>query len=141
MEYIHDNKPPISSGTSSLFIDLVFWHPTEKDTKALLLFLENHHLGERSQTVEWLTKFTVRLSMWKGHYFYFLSPEEWKDAVGDVIQFVQEVNQVYRCKKIECDTRAFSVGLAKKVRHEVKPVTDLARVLPSKDPVWWTLKV
>jgi hypothetical protein len=142
MEYIHDNKPPLSSGTSSIFVDLVFWHPEQKDTKPLLLYLQTYHLGERSQTVEWLTKFTVRLSMWKGRYFSFLTDEEWKEASQDLIHFIEATQKLYHCKKIEYDTRAFSVGLAKKVKHEVKAVSELNQAIPGKDhPVWWTLKV
>ncbi len=141
MQYIHDNKPPVPSGNTSLFVDLVFWHPREPDTKALILFLQTYHLGERSQTVEWMHKFTVRLSTWKGRYFYFLTPEQWQEAAADIIQFIEAVDGVYHCKKIEYDTRAFSVGLAQKVRHEAKPVSAIVDAEPVKNhPVWWTLK-
>lgn len=142
MQYIHDNKPPISSGASSLFLDMVIWHPTEKDLKPLILFLEESGLGERSQTVEWLTKFTIRLSMWRGKYFYYLTSDEWEEASRDVMGFIRKLAEVYHPKKIEYDTRAFSVGLAKKVRRQTKPVEALVHAQPAKaEPVWWYLTV
>lgn len=140
MQHIHDNKPPISSGLASLFIDLIIWRPNQKDSGPLVRFLEQTGLGERSQTVEWLNKFTVRLSMWKGKYWYNMSPEEWQSASQDLIKFIQLVKNQYHPKRIEYDTRSFSVGLAKKVRHERKPLSKLADGQPAHDqPVWWTL--
>lgn len=142
MEYIHDNKPPLSSGKASIFVDMVFWHPSERDTRPLVTFLERHQLGERSQTVEWLTKFTVRLAMYRHKYFPDLTAEEWKEAAQDLIGFVNDVAGIYHPKKVEYDTRAFSVGLAQKVPHETKPLASLADALPAHEkPVWWTLKL
>lgn len=142
MEYIHDNKPPISRGNSSLFVDMVFWQPAEKDLQPLILYLEETGLGERSQTVEWLTKFTIRLSMWRGKYWYHLTSDEWSQAAHDLIEFVRKVAAFYRPRKIEYDTRAFSVGLAKKVRRSTHPVEDLVQAQPvQSEPVWWYLTV
>lgn len=138
MEYIHDNKPPLSSGNSSIFVDIVVWNPKDKDTRPLVAFLENHGLGERSQTVEWLNKFTIRLSMWKGQYWTFLPEADWSQASQDLIQFIQDMKDHYQPKRIEYDTRAFSVGLAKKVRREKRAIQDLASAPPTKNgPVWW----
>ncbi|MBX5466463.1 MAG: hypothetical protein K6U14_03065 [Firmicutes bacterium] len=141
MQTIHDNKPPISSGTASLFVDLIFWHPQERDLRPLVVLLEEFHLGERSQTVEWLNKFTLRLSMWRGKYWYFLSEDEWKQAAQDLIGFIRKVAEVYRPKSIEYDTRAFAVGLRKAVRREVHELEQLVQAPPAHDhPVWWVLK-
>lgn len=142
MESIHDNKPPISSGAASLFIDMIFWQPQDKDLRPLIYYLEQYHLGERSQTVEWLTKFTLRLAMWNGKYWFFLTPEEWGQASQDLIHFISDTAAYYHPKKIEYDTRSFSVGLAKRVRRETRPLSALAEAAPRTDqPVWWLLKV
>jgi hypothetical protein len=140
MQHIHDDKPPLSHGTASLWVDLVFWHPNVKDARQLTVFLEEHGLGERSQTVEWLDKFTVRLAMWRGRYWYFLSEDEWRQAANDLIDFIQKTAQHYHCKRVEYDTRAFSVGLVKKVRRQRRPLSALVNNPPAKDdPVWWIL--
>lgn len=142
MQYIHDNKPPVSSGHASLYIDLIFWHPKEKNALALTQFLEKYGLGERSQTVEWLDKFTVRISMWRRKYLYNLSSDEWAKASQDLMAFIRDTATHYAIKKIEYDTRAFSVGLAEKVRREHRPLEALAQVRPAHEhPVWWVLKV
>jgi hypothetical protein len=141
MQTIHDNKPPISLGQASLFVDLIFWHPQEKDLRPLVSLLERYHLGERSQTVEWLNKFTLRLSMWRGRYWYFLSDAEWKEAAQDLIAFIKEVAHLYHPSRIEYDTRAFSLGVRKRVRRELQPVERLVEAPPAHDrPVWWVLR-
>jgi hypothetical protein len=142
MQHIHDNKPPLSHGTASLWVDLVFWRPNQKDARKLTEFLEEYGLGERSQTVEWLDKFTVRLAMWRGRYWYFLSEEEWKKAAQDLADFIKKTAEHYHCKKVEYDTRAFSVGLAKKVRRQRARLEQIAGQPPAKDdPVWWTFSL
>lgn len=138
MQNIHDDKPPLSHGTASLWVDLVFWKPNQKDARKLTEFLEEYGLGERSQTVEWLDKITVRLAMWKGRYWYFLSDEEWQEAAPNMIEFIKKTAAYYHCRKVEYDTRAFAVGLIKKVRKEHRSVEQLTTQPPAKDhPVWW----
>ncbi len=140
MEYIHDNKPPISSAASSIFLDMVIWGAKDHDTQALTTFMERHGLGERSQTVVWLKKITVRLSMWRGRYVSLLSEDEWQEAGKDIVAFLSEVKEHYRPKAIEYDTRAFSVGLAKKARRQKHRIEDILSAPPTKsDPIWWTL--
>jgi len=142
VQHIHDNKPPLSLGSSSLWVDLVFWHPNQKDARQLTRYLEEFGLGERSQTVEWLDKFTVRLAMWKGKYWYFLTAEEWQQASQDLIAFIKKTATHYQCSKVEYDTRAFAVGLTKKVPRQRHRVEDLVEAPPAHDhPVWWTLTV
>lgn len=138
MQHIHDDKPPLSHGTASLWVDLVFWRPNQKDAVKLTEFLEEYGLGERSQTVEWLDKFTVRLAMWRGRYWYFLSDEDWQKASQDLIEFIKKTAAYYHCRKVEYDTRAFSVGLSKRVRKEHRSVDQLSGRPPAKDnPTWW----
>ncbi len=140
MDYIHDNKPPLSTGTSSIFLDIIIHKPQDKDTRPLLAFLETHNLGERSQTVEWQNEFTLRLSMWRGQYWSFLSDSDWTLACQDIVAFIKEVQDHYRPKHIEYDTRSFSVGLAKKVRREKHPIADIVKAPPAKnEPVWWLI--
>lgn len=142
IQHIHDNKPPLSSGTSSLWVDLIFWRPNQKDARKLTEFLVEYGLGERSQTVEWLEKFTVRLAMWRGHYWYFLTADDWKRAGEDLVAFIKKTAEFYHCKKVEYDTRAFSVGLAKKARRQHRPVEDLVNEQPTHDnPIWWILSL
>ncbi len=142
MQHIHDNKPPLSHGTASLWVDLVFWHPNKKDARQLTAYLEEYGLGERSQTVEWLDKFTVRLAMWRGRYWYFVTEQEWQEAGHDLIQFIRKTAEYYQCKKVEYDTRAFSVGISKKVHKQYHPVEHLLKEQPAHDhPVWWVFPV
>lgn len=142
MEHIHDNKPPLSQGTASLWVDLVFWHPNLKDARQLTQYLEEFNLGERSQTVEWLDKFTVRLAMWRGRYWYYVTPDEWREAGQDLIHFIRKTAEHYHCRKVEYDTRAFSVGLIKKVRKEHRALEQLLQEPPAHDhPVWWILSL
>ncbi len=140
MESIHDNKPPLSRDTSSIFLDMVIWGAKDHDAQALTTFMERHGLGERSQTVVWLKKITVRLSMWRGRYVSLLSESEWQEAGRDIAAFLSDVKEHYRPKTIEYDTRAFSVGLAKKVRRQTHRIEDILSYPPSKSsPIWWTL--
>ncbi|NMP21762.1 hypothetical protein [Sulfobacillus harzensis] len=142
MQHIHDNKPPLSHGTASLWVDLVFWHPKPKDARQLTAYLEEHGLGERSQTVEWLDKFTVRLAMWRGRYWYYVTPDEWQEAGKDLIAFIKKTALHYHCKKVEYDTRAFSVGITKNVRRTHRPVEALLDEQPAHDhPVWWVFSL
>lgn len=141
MQHIHDNKPPLSAGTSSLWVDLVFWHPKDRDAKFLTQCLEEYGLGERSQTVEWLDKITLRLAMWRGRYWYYLSEEEWIEASQDLIASLKKISAHYQPKNIEYDTRAFSVGLSRKVRRTRHALDQLVEAQPAHDhPVWWMLK-
>lgn len=136
--HIHENKPPVSAGTSSMFIDLILWHPNDKDATRLIQFLEDTDLGERSQTVEWLNKITVRLSMWKHKYWHVLTDDEWALASQDISRFVQLVNDTYKPRHIEYDTRSFVVGLQKKVKRQRRPITQMIEGRPGHDnPVWW----
>lgn len=140
MVHIHDNKPAISSGQASLFVDIIFWHPNEKNALALTRILESHHLGERSQTIEWLNKITVRLSMWQRQYLAHLEADLWPQVNTDLKAFIRETAQHYAVKKVEYDTRAFSVGLAKKVRKQTHRLEDLDTILPDREhPVWWII--
>ncbi|MCY0879747.1 MAG: hypothetical protein OWU84_12525 [Firmicutes bacterium] len=142
MQHIHDNKPPLSHGSASLWVDLVFWHPNQKDARKLTEFLEEYGLGERSQTVEWLDKFTVRLAMWRGRYWYFLTAEEWQKAGQDLINFIKKTAEYYQCHKVEYDTRAFAVGITKKVPRQRRRVEDLLSEQPAHDhPVWWVFSL
>ncbi len=140
MNTIHDNKPALSSGTGSIFVDLVFWGPKDTQTEPLIAFLEQANLGERSQSVQWLTKITVRLSMWKGHYWTDLPDEEWPQAQQDLKSFIANTMRYYQISKTEYDTRAFSVGLAKKVRRKKVRLSELEIPHPRPDnPVWWVI--
>lgn len=137
MKTIHDNKPALSTGAGSIFVDLIFWHPKENNIAPLTTFLEEAHLGERSQTVQWLTKITVRLSMWNGYYWSELPEEKWSDAQRDLQTFINEVIRYYQVPKTEYDTRAFSVGLAKKVRRQKVHAGQLHLEQPTRNnPLW-----
>ncbi len=138
---LHAEKPPISSGLSSLDIDLIFWHPKVRDTKALQYFLETNHLGERAQTVVWLKKFSMRLSMWKGQYLHETNLADWTAAMQALECFLRQMNGQYRPSRIEYDTRAFTVGLVKKVRHQTRPLSILiSGPIDRERPAWWNLK-
>ncbi len=138
---LHAEKPPISSGLSSLDIDLIFWHPKARDTKALQYFLETNSLGERAQSVVWLTKFTMRLSMWKGQYLHEMNLADWNTAMEALEHFLRQMNEYYQSSRIEYDTRAFTVGLVKKVRHRTRPLSILSSgPIDREQPAWWTLK-
>jgi hypothetical protein len=138
---LHDEKPPISSGNSGLDIDLIFWNPRNGDPKALLLSLSDHHLGERSQTVAWLNKFTLRLSMWKGEYLSLLTKDQWQQALVDVEKAIRQIDSVYHPRRIEYDTRAFTVGLVQSVRRRNKPLSALSSgTMDRARPIWWLLR-
>lgn len=138
---LHAEKPPISSGSSSLDIDLIFWHPKTKDTKPLQYFLELNHLGERAQTVVWLKKFTMRLSMYQGQYLHATNLADWNAAMQAIEHFLRQMDGHYHPRRMEYDTRAFTVGLVKKVRHQKRPLSILINSPMDRDqPVWWNLK-
>ncbi len=137
MDELHDEKPPISCGNASLGIDLVFWNPSDRDPKALLLALSDHGLGERSQTVAWLTKFTVRLSMWKGQYLSLLTADQWQQALVDLEQAIRQMQAVYHFRRIEYDTRAFTVGLVHAVHRGRGPLSILSsKTIDRAIPTW-----
>lgn len=141
MSSLHEEKPPVSARPSSLFIDLVFWNPKDDDPRPLQRFLEEHHLGERSQNVFWLNKITTRLAMWRGQYWYFLDEDGWREAARDVEGFIRKTVEHYQIKRVDYDTRAFSVGLQAKARHQKKPLAALVEGRPAHgQPVWWTLE-
>jgi hypothetical protein len=140
MENIHDDKPALSAGTGSIFVDLVFWKPRDRHSAPLLTFLEETHLGERSQTVEWLTKFTVRLSMWHGQFWPDLPSDQWAAAQKDLQEFISKTMNHYHIPKTEYDTRAFNVGLAKKVPRRRVRLSELNLQKPGRDnPAWWMI--
>lgn len=141
MVALHEEKPPISSGSSSLDIDLIFWHPKLKDIKPMQDFLVTNHLGERSQTVVWLTKFTMRLSMWKSQYLHEANLADWHAAMQDLEHFLRQMDGHYHPRRIDYDTRAFTVGLVKKVRYQKRPLSILVSGhIDRQQPVWWNLK-
>ena len=138
---LHSEKPPISCANSGLDIDLIFWNPQSRDPKALLLSLSDHHLGERSQTVAWLTKFTLRLSMWKGQYLSLLTKDQWQQALVDVEKAIRQIDSVYHPRRIEYDTRAFTVGLVQSVRRRNRPLSTLSSgTMERARPAWWLLR-
>ncbi|MCL4495490.1 MAG: hypothetical protein M1294_11840 [Firmicutes bacterium] len=142
MMALHAEKPPISAGLASLDIDLIFWHPKVKDIKALQYFLETNSLDERAQSVVWLKKFTMRLSMWKGQYLHEMSLADWNTAMQALDHFLRQMNEYYHPRRIEYDTRAFTVGLVKKVRHRTRPLSILtSESIDRRQPAWWNLKI
>lgn len=140
METIHDNKPALSSGTASIFVDLIFWKPKDTNMAPLTTFLEETHLGERSQTVQWMTKLTVRLSMWNGIYLPELPADRWPEAQKDLQAFIRKTMSHYQIAKAEYDTRAFTVGLARKVHRQKVSIAQLSLAQPlTNNPVWWVI--
>lgn len=138
---LHAEKPPISSAHSSLDLDLIFWGPQDGNLVGLSRALLAHHLGERSQTVAWLTKFTVRLAMWKGQYLSLLTLADWQEALVDLEAAIREINGVYHPRRIEFDTRSFTVGLVESVRRRTKPLSILSSgTMDRARPVWWMLR-
>ncbi len=134
---LHAEKPPISSGQSSLDIDLIFWHPRIEDTKPLQYFLELNHLDERAQTVMWLTKCTMRLSMWKDQYLHETNQVDWNAAMQALEHFLRQMNEHYHPTRIEYDTPAFTVGLVKKVGHQTKLLSILiSGPIDKQQPAW-----
>ena len=137
---LHDEKPSVAERSVSLYIDLIIWHPRDRGEKALVASLQEHRLGERSQTVVWLDKFTVRLMMWHGQYLSDLSEEDWRAASEDLVGFLQDVHAHYQPHSITYDTRAYSVGLHRRTAKRRMPVTAVANAWPGKgQPVWWEL--
>lgn len=126
--------------TVSLYIDLIIWHPRDRGEKALVASLKEHRLGERSQTVVWLDKFTVRLMMWHGQYLSDLTKDAWREASEDIMAFLRDVHTHYQSQRITYDTRAFSVGLHQRTSKRRMPVTAIANAWPGTGtPVWWEL--
>jgi hypothetical protein len=137
---LHDEKPSVIDRPTSYAIDLVIWHPRVRDDKPLTDLLRRYELGERSQTVVWLDKFTVRLTMWRHRYLAKLDDEEWDEASRAVMDFLTEVNTHYRPRSIDYDTRAFTVGLHQKARRRRMSVSHVPEGRPaSETPVWWVL--
>jgi|SRR5579875_1570477 len=137
---LHDEKPSVADRPTSYGIDLVIWHPRVREDKPLTDLLTRYQLGERSQTVVWLDKFTVRLTMWRRQYLVKLSDRDWAEAARAIIDFLTEVNAHYRPRAIEYDTRAFTVGLHKAARRRRVPVSRVAEGRPGGDtPVYWVL--
>ena len=140
MHALHSEKPPLSSGPSSQNIDLIIWDPATRDPAAWLQSLVDHRLGERSETVVWLTKFTVRLAMWRGGYLALLADDDWQEALGALEHAIREVYPIYRPRRIEYDTRAFTVGLVKRVHRHTRPLSVLSSgTVRQGTPVWWRL--
>lgn len=137
---LHDEKPSVADGPSSLAVDLIIWHPKDRSEQTLVELLKQYGFGERSQTVVWLDKFTVRLMMWRRKYIFNLTDDEWQAASQDLIDFLKATAAHYRPKAVSYDTRAFSVGLNRSVRHHKMPVTAVLDAKPAQHrPVWWTL--
>lgn len=137
---LHDEKPSVADRPSSYAIDLVIRQPRVREDKPLTDFLQEFEMGERSQTVVWLDKFTVRLMMWRHQYLVKLSDEEWAQAAQAVIAFLRAVQAHYRPKRIEYDTRAFTVGLHRRTRLRRMSVTQVPAARPGgPEPAWWVL--
>jgi hypothetical protein len=137
---LHDEKPSVEDRPSSYAIDLIIWNPRVREDKPLTDLLRRYELGERSQTVVWLNKFTVRLTMWRHQYLTKLADAQWDEAARAVMDFLTEVNAHYRPRAIEYDTRAFTVGLHKAARRRRVPVSRVPEGRPGSDtPVWWIL--
>ncbi|CAB1128208.1 conserved protein of unknown function [Candidatus Hydrogenisulfobacillus filiaventi] len=140
--YLHDEKPPVRAGRVSLYIDLVFWHPRRSDPAPLQDALEETGLGERSQTVFWNDKITVRLAMWQGRYWYGMSDQDWAQAAAAVMTFIRTVAAVYGVRQVDYDTRAFAVGVAAPARHRRMPLERLPEGRPAHGaPVFWRLEL
>ncbi|MCL8207356.1 MAG: hypothetical protein K6V97_04680 [Actinomycetia bacterium] len=137
---LHDEKPSVAPRPSSWTIDLVIREPRDRSEKALTDALVRHGLAERSQTIVWLDKFTVRLIMWRRQYLANLSDADWARAAQDIEAFLREVHEHYRPRLIQYDTRAFSVGLHKPARRRRMPVDRVVEGRPGgPNPVWWDL--
>jgi hypothetical protein len=136
---LHDEKPSVVDRPASLAVDLVVWRPQDRDEKTLVRLLQDHGLGERSQTVVWLDKFTVRLSMWRHRYLANLTGAEWEEAAKDLTALLTAVHQHYRPRAIDFDTRAFTVGLHRSVKKRRMPVSMVKEGHPGTNPVYWEL--
>ena len=135
---LHDEKPSVAEAPTSQAVDLVIWRPKDRDEHVLVELLKRHGLGERSQTVVWLDKFTVRLSMWRRRYLAVLDEDGWHDATDEIVKFLEAVNAHYHPRRIEVDTRAFTVGLEKRTPKRRMPVAALKGV-PHGSPIHWDL--
>lgn len=137
---LHDEKPGVAPHRASLSVDLVVWHPADRDSLSLTRALTAHGFGERSQTVEWLDKFTVRLTMWRRRYIANLTDADWREAGADLVALLKEIRTDYRPRSVVYDTRAFSVGVQKGARRRRVPVDHVVDTPPvDHDPVLWEL--
>jgi hypothetical protein len=137
---LHDEKPSVVDRPASLAVDLVIWGPRDRDEQPLIKLLQQYGLGERSQTVVWLDKFTMRLSMWRRRYLAELTEAEWREAAKELAAFLLAVHEHYRPRAIDYDTRAFSVGLHRAAKKQRKPVSAVRDApLPGSSPVFWEL--
>jgi hypothetical protein len=140
MHPLHAEKPPLSSQPCSQNIDLILWHPVTRDPAVWLAALAAHGLGERSEPAVWLSKFTVRLAMWRGQYLALLTDDAWQRALVEVEALLRETHGVYRSSAVEYDTRAFTVGVVRRVRRGRRPLSVLsAGGMDRTTPVWWRL--
>jgi hypothetical protein len=138
---LHDEKPAVAPHTASLSVDLVIWHPSQQDAIPLTTALTKYGFGERSQTVVWLDKFTVRLTMWRHRYFTELSDADWAEAGAELVALLRDIHATYHPKSIIYDTRAFSVGIRLAAKRRRMPVERVATAPPvDHPPVQWELK-
>lgn len=141
MVRLHDEKPTVAPHTASLSVDLVIWRPAASDAVPLTRILTAHGFGERSQTVVWLDKFTVRLTMWRRKYFTELSEADWATAGPELVAVLRAIWAQYRPKSIVYDTRAFSVGVKMGAKRRRVSVDRVASAPPvDHPPVQWELK-
>lgn len=139
--HIHAGKPSVADRPASLAVDLVIWHPKDRNEQVLVQQIAAHGFGERSQTIVWLDKFTVRLTMWRRRYFSDLDEADWAEASRDLEALVAAVHEHYHPRSIEVDTRAFTVGLHRGVRKRRVPVSALHTApKPGTDPVYWEIR-
>jgi hypothetical protein len=133
---LHDEKPPVADRPTSQAVDLVIWRPRDRDEHVLVELLKRHGFGERSQTVVWLDKFTVRLSMWRGRYLALLDADGWHDATAELVKFLEAVQAHYQPRRLELDTRAYTVGVERRSPRRRVPLSAVA-TLPHDVPVYW----
>jgi hypothetical protein len=61
-------------------------------------------------------------------------------AQQDLKSFIADTMRYYQVSKTEYDTRAFSVGLAKKVRRKKIKISEAEIPQPHPDnPIWWVI--
>ena len=138
---LHDEKPTVAPQAASLSVDLVVWRPAHSDAVPLTRALTAHGFGERSQTVVWLDKFTVRLTMWRRRYFTQLTASDWALAGPDLVEVLRTIWTEYHPKSIVYDTRAFSVGVKTGAKRRRVPVDRVASAHPvDSPPVQWELQ-
>ncbi len=138
---LHDEKPTVAPQAASLSVDLVVWRPAHSDAVALTRALTAHGFGERSQTVVWLDKFTVRLTMWHHKYFTQLTASDWALAGPDLVEVLRAIWPEYHPKSVVYDTRAFSVGIKTGAKRRRVSVARVASAHPvDSPPVQWELQ-